>query len=422
MVVHWQTHLSGRTVDAATALVPHELPRNISGSPPLPPTAVPPTALEPALPVFTVSGQDRPSSVDEGPRRVDRLFEEEFIGQAAAEFTRGDGLFAAGDVNGAILAYMSAEEHHGRNSAALQNMVGRVYQAYGNHRSAEYHFKRSINISDNPVTRWNRALSLLRLRQCVPAVEDAEWLLEAENVALPELIAWNFPGRGSNTHLGAHFVIVGCHEPDLARAGWDRVNGKPVLEFGSDDEDTVEVSPCHSSFYHWSDVEWPFVIRGFSTKERKRRGDAGVGSASPCANGWRNPDRKAKFSEHARAGLKLVDEAGLPDDDGLGEYFREAVAAGLLLKGIPQEVEETEGCSFVSSVPVPDIADARGTSPEDLAEAYQLLRVQLNGGRIDQRSYELRTLRMLIAAACRDRLDPRHIEDLNRRLEALSGS
>ena len=341
-------------------------------------------------------GQQSTASGASVPRRMEHFVDEEFVGEAATDFNRADSFFASGDLNGAISAYMAAEEHHGRPSAALQNMIGRVHQQYGNHNSAVSHFTDAVNISDAPVVRWNRASSLLDLRQCPAAVEDAKWLLEADDSPLPD----------SSTHFAAHFVMTKCHEPDLSRAGWDRVNRKPEVVFEDDDEGVVKVSPCHSAFDHWDD-----------------------GMFVPCANGWRDDGNKAEFHTHTQAALKMVEDGDFSDD--MVAYFHGAAWAYLSLKAVLPEPEEPEPCFNPQSPVATEITDGM-RAREYLNESRRLrglppLRPLWGHRTVEerwdaQRAYELVSLGMLVEAACRDRRDPRYIEDLMRRMEALSGS
>ncbi len=404
---------SGRVAAASSTFRADLSPRVVSGppvEPELPPGA--PSVPEQQSPEPTGSGDLNEATSGDVSRRVEDSFSEEFSGQAALEFDRGDSLLGAGDLNGAILAYMAAEELYGQPSAALQNMIGKVYEAYGNHESAVGRFTNAVAIVDHPVLRVNRASSLLELRQCSAAVEDAEWLLETDDSPLPD----------SSTHFAAHFVMVRCHEPDLSRAGWDPVNREPVFDFGRDDEDIVEVSPCHSSFkYHWSGVAFPFVISD---------GSRDLGSVSPCANGWLDDDDKAKFNEHTQAALKMAEDGDF--SDGMVAYFRQAASAHLSLRGVPPESTEPESC-IRSDPTLRSEATDEQRAREHLNEARLLLGLPpLMATAVyqrpqdqrpqDQRVYDVRTLELIIEAACRGRLDPRYIADLQRRLDALGGS
>ena len=162
------------------------------------PTAVPvPTATPRPTPPVHV-----PTSTPEleGIRDDD----EYFLGAALDAAEEAWTLLQAGDYEDAIQEYRKALEFHGRPSAVIEHGIGVAYSLLGEHSLAVHHYTRSLQVSDDSLTRAARAGSHRHLGRCDLAKQDA-------------LTALEFPeerGRANSAHQNAHVILSYCYESE----------------------------------------------------------------------------------------------------------------------------------------------------------------------------------------------------------------
>ena len=259
--------------------------------------------------------------------RVDDHFSDRLTETQRDIFRRASNAYARGSISDALREYMALRVELGEPSALVENRLGVVYHTLGNHSFAAHQFTLAIAAGDNHISRWNRAKANLDSRSCKNAVEDAEWLLENEDLKIHQAAAtWLGVGLQATTHMGAHFVMAECHAPDRAAAWW---SGEQLGEDGEVAE-PVRVSPCHSAFHSW--VRNASAMRVNPSHEF---GGLRISPRRPCMNQWSSKERKATFEEHARKGLSMAHAAGMkecPACPFLRRYFQDAQAAGMKLE------------------------------------------------------------------------------------------
>ena len=266
--------------------------------------------------------------------RVDVYFPDLLTETQEDIFRRAHNAHVRGRIGTALREYMALQAELDQPSALVENRLGVVYHALGNHSFAAHQFTAAIAAGDNHISRWNRAKANLDNRRCENAIEDAEWLLENEEQKIHQAATtWLDMGPQATTHMAAHYVMAECHAPDRTAEWWSE--GEPATE-EQDDEGgkSTRVSPCHSAFHNW--------VRNKSAMRVNPSGRLQISPRQPCTNQWSSEERKATFVEHAQKGLSMVHAARmrecpyygrsrLPVDacPFLRRYFQDAQAAGM---------------------------------------------------------------------------------------------
>ena len=153
------------------------------------PTYTPPTF--PDAPTPTIS-----------PDRFGRAGkQQQFFGETAAAFGRGENAFAQGKYQEALEGFLEAQRRHRSPSLVLQNWIGNAYRALGQNHQAIQHYTNALELEDGTVNRNNRGSIYMETGQCLLAIEDAKAALAME----PAL------GHGSHTDIEANIILSECY-------------------------------------------------------------------------------------------------------------------------------------------------------------------------------------------------------------------
>lgn len=137
----------------------------------------------------------------------------------ARELARGDALLAAGDLDGAFLAYLEADRRHPGSLRTLWSL-GAVNYRLGDYERARRYFTRALEKAP-PSSRWRGLVDLgqtyWKLRRPEVAIE---YYHEARGAGLPEseLVEWHY--RLAWAYFDARdFEAAARHYDAVARAG-----------------------------------------------------------------------------------------------------------------------------------------------------------------------------------------------------------